>query len=256
MSIFLTSLVACLINTITFGVLGSVVIWKKYVYFGDSLAHALFLAIVISSFNNVYSSYFIIFFSSIFALMINQVQGINRNLITAVIGQFFVALGILIDVYWNLNVNIETILFGDVLLINSSDIKILLFILFIVFLWGYFSLKEIILISISPDIAAVNSINIKKEELKFLLLLSLIISSTIKIFGVFMVTSLLLIPPMIAKIISNSPFSMIKNAVIIGFILDIVSVIVGFYADLPISPVMIIIGVVMLFILNLAKKHN
>jgi zinc transport system permease protein len=79
-------------------------------------------------------------------------------------------------------------------------------------------------------------------------LIALAVSVSVQIVGVLLITSLLIIPPAIARVFSNSPIAMIFSSMIIS----IVSVLLGLYTsitfDLATGPAIVITLGVFFFI--------
>lgn len=249
------SIIALFLASIIFGLLGPVVIWKKTTYFGDGLAHSLILGVVLSL---IFEHNFLIFSSILFSLAIIAFSNVNRNSLIGMMSQAFVSIALILKSSFDIDFDLESTLFGDLLLIDIGDINYLCIILVILGIWMKYSYKNILLSSLNPEMSNAYIKYSKKYEYSFLLILSLVIASSVKIFGVLMVTSMLLIPAINAKIISINPKSMILSAIILSWIMNIVGFWIAYQVNLPVSPSIICCGLVMflLFQLNFTIKKN
>jgi zinc transport system permease protein len=138
--------------------------------------------------------------------------------------------------------NFTSLLFGDIVVAVSRDIISLSVLALLVFVFFYIFYKKIILIIISKDVAASRGINVGIIEFIFLTLLSFSVLVTIKIVGALLVTSIILIPAMRARIISTSPLMMIILSIIFAQIMNAFGIALSFYADLPFAPIIILCG--------------
>jgi zinc transport system permease protein len=88
-------------------------------------------------------------------------------------------------------------------------------------------------------------------------LIALAVSVSVQIVGVLLITSLLIIPPAVARVFSNSPISMIFSSMIIS----IVAVLLGLYSsiafDLATGPAIVItLGIFFFIVQFLPSKSN
>lgn len=229
-----------------FAPLGCLVLWKRYVYFGDGLAHASMLAGIISVMVGIPIFYAGLLSTSIFAFTIFKLKNNSGN--NAAIGlvtSMMIALSLVLSYTHSSQINITKYLVGDIISANHQDIAILACILAIVILFFISSYKNLILIILSKDVAGARGIKVKLLEIAFLGLLSFAVLSTIKIVGALLVTSIILIPAMTARVVAKSPLAMIMLAVFFALMMNFFGIILSFYADIPFAPVIILCGGVM-----------
>jgi zinc transport system permease protein len=239
---FVIIIVSFLIGLI-FAPLGCLVLWKRYVYFGDGLAHASMLAGIISIMMGIPLFYAGLLSSGLFALAIFKLRNNSgNNAAIALTSSVMISLSLILSHFYPDKINITRYLVGDIIAANMQDIQLLLSILAVVLIFFASSYKELILIILSKDVAASRGIKVKFLELIFLAILSFAVLSTIKIVGALLVTSTIVIPAMIARIIAKSPLVMIGLAIIFSIIMNFFGVLLSFYGDIPFSPAIIISG--------------
>jgi zinc transport system permease protein len=244
--------------SLIFAPLGCISLWKKYVYFGDGLSHASLLAGSISVIINLPIIYAGFVVAMIFAILVFMLKNHSGNGAIVILASSFMLSAALILSYMNpLQINITNLLFGDILSTTLEDVLTLSIILILVISFvGYFY-NQIILIIVNRDIAQIKGIKVKTIELVFLLILSLSVFSTIKIVGALLVTSILLIPTMTARIISSAPTQMIINSAIIALLANFLGLTISFYLDIPVTPIITIINTiafVLAYLISWAKK--
>lgn len=247
MSLIIAALV---LISITFAPLGCVTLWKRYVYFGDALVHASLLSTSLTIICKVSILYSGLGVSALFAILIfyfknsaksgsiksgtNEIISLTANAMTSV--------ALIIIHKYPENIDIGQLLLGDILAITNIDLIIIVLISILVFLFLFFSYKEIILISLNDELAMIYGKNIKLIELTFLILLSCSIFFAVRIAGILLVTSILLLPAMSAQLLSKTPWQMMIHSGVLSLFINILGMIISFYVDLPISAVIILLG--------------
>jgi len=236
-------ILALILISCIFAPIGCVALWKRYVYFGDGLAHSSFLAAsisIIAHFPLIYSGIIVAVLFSIFVFIFQNNS--EKNAVINLISSFMLAIALIINYFASTQNNIIDLLFGDILSVSFNDLVILAIMLITIISFIVCCYNQILLIIINRDIAVIKNIKVNIIELIFLLLLSLSVFSAIKIVGVLMVTAVLLIPAMIARFIASSPAMMIAIAVCVSLFINFAAGVISFYSDLPLTPLFIIIG--------------
>ena len=238
-----------------FAPLGCLVLWKRYVYFGDGLAHASMLAAVISVLLGAPIFYAGIINTALFAFIVFKLKTKSGN--NAAIGltsSIMISLALILSYIFPGEFNFTTLLFGDIVIADSKDIITLSFLLLAVMIFFLAFYRKLILMILSKDVASSRGIKVDMLEFIFLCILSFSVLATIKIVGTLLVTSIILIPAMIARIISTSPYMMIILAIIFAQIMNISGIALSFYADLPFAPIIILCGGGIFIIVSIYSK--
>ncbi len=248
-------IISLILISLIFSPLGCISLWKKYVYFGDGLSHASLLAGSISILIHLPLLYGGFIVAIIFAILVFMLKNrSNGGSIVILVSSFMLSSALLLSYINPLRINITNLLFGDILSTSLNDLLILSIILvFVVFFIWYFY-NQIILIVINRDIAQIRGVKVKTIELAFLVLLSLSVFLTIKIVGALLVTSILLIPALSARVISSNPAQMIINSVFVSLIVNLLGLATSFYLDIPTTPIITIINTIIYCILCLISK--
>jgi len=250
-------ILALILISCIFAPLGCIALWKRYVYFGDGLAHSSFLAAsisIIANFPLIYSGLIVAVLFSVFVFIFQNNS--EKNAVINLISSFMLAIALIINYFSSTQNNIINLLFGDILSIAFDDLIILAIMLITAIGFIIYFYNQILFIIINRDIAVIKNIKVNIIELIFLLLLSLSVFSAIKIVGVLMVTAILLIPAMIARFIAHSPALMIIISVFISLFINFCAAAASFYFDLPLTPLFIIIGSFIYGLLYLKRLHG
>lgn len=228
-----------------FAPLGCMVLWKRYVYFGDGLAHATMLSGVLSIIMGIPIIYVGIISAIIFAYLVFKLKNkSDNNAAIGFISSSMISIALILSSIYSEKFNINNLLFGDIISATNNDIVILLVILLLVGIFFKKYYQDLIIIVLSQDIACSRKINTKIVEFLFLVILSFSVLSTIKIVGALLVTSVILIPAMIARVISKSPQEMIWLSMFFALLMNIIGIVLSFYFDLPFAPIIIVSGAI------------
>ncbi|MEY4463795.1 MAG: Zinc/manganese transporter permease protein [Pseudomonadota bacterium] len=247
-------ILALILISLIFAPLGCISLWKRYIYFGDGLAHSSFLAAsisIIAHFPLIYSGLIVAILFSLFVFIFKNNS--EKNAVINLISSFMLAVALVINYFTSSQNNIVNLLFGDILSVSFNDLVILAIVLVTIISFLVYFYNQILLIIINRDIAVIKGLKVNIIELIFLLLLSLSVFSAIKIVGALMVTAILLIPAMIARFIAYSPSQMIIISVLISLFINFCAALISFYFDLPLTPIVIIIGVFIYSLLYLKQ---
>jgi zinc transport system permease protein len=109
-------------------------------------------------------------------------------------------------------------------------------------------------ITLNSELAHVEGTKVKQVQLQFVLLLALMIALSMKIVGVLLITSLLIIPAAAARRLAHTPEQMLGWSMIIGIISVLLGVAASYQWDLPTGPA-IVMAATALFLLLLTKKQ-
>lgn len=236
-------ILALILISCIFAPIGCIALWKRYVYFGDGLAHSSFLAVsisIIAHFPLIYSGLIVAILFSIFVFIFQNNS--EKNAVINLISSSMLAIALIINYFSSAQNNIVNLLFGDILSVAFDDLIVLAIMLIAIICFIAYFYNKILLIIINKDIAVIKGVKVNIIELLFLLILSVSVFSAIKIVGVLMVTAVLLIPAMIARFMVGSPAMMIIISIFISLFINFCAATASFYFDLPLTPLVIIIG--------------
>ena len=246
------ALIAAIGVSIIAGSLGCFVIWKRLSYFSDSISHSALLGVALGLATGLGINFGLVIVGGLFATLIVFLQQKDFWSSDAVLGIFShisLSLGIVVlGFIGDQNIDYFSYLFGDILSITSKDIYWIFSVMVVVIFLLFINWKKLLLLTLNEELAKAEGVNKTFYELLFMFLIALAVSVSVQIVGVLLITSLLIIPPAIARVFSNSPIAMIFSSMIIS----IVSVLLGLYTsitfDLATGPAIVITLGVFFFI--------
>ena len=242
------------------GSLGCFVIWKRLSYFSDSISHSALLGVALGLATGLGINFGLVIVGGLFAILIVILQQKDFWSSDAVLGIFShisLSLGIVVlGFIGDQNTDYFSYLFGDILSITSKDIYWIFSVMIVVVCLLVFNWKKLLLLTLNEELAKAEGLNKTFYELLFMFLIALAVSVSVQIVGVLLITSLLIIPPAIARIFSNSPVTMIFSSMLVS----IFAVILGLYSsialDLATGPAIVITLGVLFFVGQFIPTKN
>ena len=253
------AIVAAIGVSVIAGSLGCFVIWKRLSYFSDSISHSALLGVALGLVTGLGINFGLVFIGGLFATLIvilQQKEFWSSDAVLGIFSHISLSLGIVVlGIIGNQNTDYFSYLFGDILSITTSDIYWIFSVAVIVISILVMNWKKLLLLTLNEELAKAEGINKMFYDLLFMFLIALAVSVSVQIVGVLLITSLLIIPPAIARVFSNSPITMIVSSMIVS----ISSVLMGLYFsidfDLATGPTIVIMLGVLFFIAQFFPKR-
>lgn len=239
------ALIAATGISIIAGSLGCFVIWQRMSYFSESISHSALLgaSLGLASGMNIYIGLIIV--GALFAVLIVALQQrgfLSNDAILGVFSHIALSLGIVVlALVDGTNVDYFALLFGDVLSISNQDIIWIYGILVLVGVLLSVFWQRLLLLTLNEELAVSSGLNRLAYQLLFMLMIALTVSVSVQIVGVLLITSLLIIPPAIAKVFASSP----KQMVLFSIMVSMIAVFIGFnssmHYDVATGPAIVIV---------------
>jgi zinc transport system permease protein len=259
----LYALVAGISLALVAGPLGSFIVWRRMSYFGDTLAHSALLGIalgLLTDSNPQLSILSCLVFAFLLTLL-DRRPSISTDTLLGILAHSSLALGILVlALADSVRVDLEAYLFGALLTIGNADLIWVLVIVSLVSIVLSVFWNDFVSITVHAEIAEIEGVTVNRLNLVLVLLIALTIAVSMKIVGVLLITSLLIIPPAAARSMASTPEQMAGRASIIGCISVVLGLISAFYFDVPVGPSIVVVAtlifLVFYFYPNVLKTRN
>lgn len=210
MEMFQRATISALIVTIVAGLLGTFLLMRNLALIGDGLAHVSFGGVAIGVVLGATSPlWYALAFSIIASIIIFELQ--SREILTgdasiAIFLTGMLALG-LVTLRLNgggITTDIEGYLFGNLLLIDSSDLDLISFICITSLIILFLIRTGLLAITVDPLAAAVQGIPVRSIGLLFSVVTAAVVVSMVQVVGALLVTSLLVTPSATAQLVGRS----------------------------------------------------
>jgi ABC-type Mn2+/Zn2+ transport system permease subunit len=236
--------------------LGVFVTARKMAFFSDTVAHAALPGIALGFYwGFVEPTLPLIGFSLLVAMImiwLKQNTELLTDTILALLLSGSVAVGIIIlYLQKGFRGELHGYLFGDLLAVGSRDVW-LAFVLLVLGGWVVFhNLSALALVTAQEDMAHVCGVPVRRLNDLFVVLLTLTVAVSIRLVGIILVTSLLVIPAATARNIARNLRQQILLSVGVGLAGGLGGTMLSYRYDVPCGPAIVLVCIG-LFVISLA----
>jgi len=226
--------------------LGTFLVLRRFSLIGDGLAHVTFGGVAVGLFLGVYPMYVaipIVMISSLGILKLVEKARLFGDAAIGIVSSLGIACGILLaSAAGGFNIDLFSYLFGNILAISTAEVisSILLSLVLIFVIWFYY--HELLSITFDEESARASGIKTKTINGILVLLTSLTVVLAMRVVGIMLISSLLILPPVTALQIARG----FKMTIIIASVSGVVSVILGIFLslvlDLPTGATIVILN--------------
>ncbi len=252
------ALLAVLIVTPIFGIMGTMVVNNRMAFFADSLGHSaltgIALGVILGIPNPIWS---MIGFALVFSVGILMVKSGNKTSTDTVIGVFTsiaVALGVVILSRGGGFTKYSTYLIGDLLSITPEEIGMLGLVLIAVIIFWYFSFNKLLLVSINESLAKSRGVKIFLAEILFTALVAVVVTIAIQWVGLLIINSLLILPAASARNIAVNAKQYHLCSITISIFSGITGLILSYYWGTATGATIILISAIFFFLTFFIRK--
>ena len=251
---FTRALLAGIGLALTTGPLGCFVVWRRMAYFGDTMAHSALLGVALSlllEFNLLVSVFAVAAVVSLLLLLLQRRGSLSTDALLGILSHATLAIGLVMVSFMTwVRIDLVGFLFGDILAVGVADVQLVwgggILVLFaIVYLW-----RPLLASTVNAELAGAEGLAPEKARVAFMLLMALVIAIAMKVVGILLITSLLIIPAATARRFSTSPEVMALLASVIGAVAVVGGLYGSLHFDTPSGP-SIVVAALGLFVLSL-----
>ncbi|MDW8003117.1 MAG: metal ABC transporter permease [Deltaproteobacteria bacterium] len=239
--------------------LGLFLVLRRLSLIGDGLAHVSFGGVSLGILLGKSPLYFAIpvcVLASIGILKVKKVAKISPDAAIGIISSFGIASGIAISASkGGFNLEILNYLFGSILSINDRDLLVSL--IFSSFFLSYVVLfyNDLVSTTFDDELAYAEGINVERINTILSIFTALTVVQAIKMIGILLVTSLLIMPPVTALQLSRGFKSTLLFSMIFGASSVVLGVGLSLIVDLPSGSSIVLVSFAILLVsLGVARK--
>lgn len=239
------------------GPLGSFIVWRRMAYFGDALAHGSLLGVALGLLLDW--PLILMTFAACFAIALGLVslehrRRLSNDTLLGILAHSTLALGlIVISLQDGRPVNLHAYLFGNLLTATLPQAIGLCITCVIVGIILTIVWRPMLNITINQEVAQIEGTSVWITKLCLMSLIAIVIAIGMRVVGVLLITSLLIIPAATARQHSKSPEQMAIFASLTGCVAVVLGITASAYSNVPTGPT-IVLSCSVLFILTLFKK--
>lgn len=243
---FIYALVAGACLATISGPLGCFIVWRRMSYFGDTLAHSALLGVALGLLTGSSLQLSIIVSSLLLAVLLSLLErrpDLATDTLLGILAHSALAIGVVVlALTQNVRINLEAYLFGSLLTITISDLLWIVAISIAVIVVLLSSWNSLLSATVHAEIAQIEGLNVKRLNMLLVVMIALTIAVSMKVVGVLLITSLLIIPPAAARRLSRNPEQMAMMAAVLGVLAVIAGLGAAFWLDTPAGPTIVVLA--------------
>jgi len=251
------SLITAFASGAMLSILGPFAINRNMGFMADAMAHATLPIIAVGVFLGFSISELGVPAAILIAIFLGVIiknTNVGEDTAIGIIFSSFFALGFVMISLLNVTINLEDLLFGQILAVSTSDVYIVVSLLLVVSISVVVYFKQLIFYSFDPIGAEVKGLNTTFLNYLFLILLSVAIVGSLQTVGIILVLSMLIIPAAAAKLVSNTFVTSMKVSVVFGVVSSITGLYLSYFLNLPSGPSMSLVATAIFVIAFLSNK--
>ena len=233
---FVKALIAATMVGALTGLIGVFVVLRRMSYIGHGMSHSVFGGAVVgyvAGFNFYLAAGVWGFLS---ALLINQTtrrRQIGADAAIGIITTASFAFGVaLISRAGSITRNFDAALFGNILGVTSGDLWVIAGVLAVTVLLVFFLYKQLLFLTFDIDVAPIYGVRAGVVDSLFALVLAATIIASIRIMGVTLIAASLVIPPVIARLLTDRFAVMLVLSTAIGAAAGFAGLFLSYYLDI------------------------
>jgi zinc transport system permease protein len=226
------------------GPLGSFLVWRRMAYFGDTLAHSGLLGVglgLMLGLDPVLGVIGVCIGIALCLVLLQRQQRLASDTLLGIMSHTALSLGLVSLAFMQtVRVDLVAYLFGDILAITATEVY---------WIWGGGAAalaalallwQSLLAVTVHEELARVEGVPVFAVRLLFMLLLAVVIALAMKIVGILLITSLLIIPAATARRFAANPEVMALLASFIGVLAVSMGIWGSLLWDTPTGPSVVV----------------
>ena len=229
------ALLAMLLITPLFGMLGTMAVDNKMAFFSDALGHSALTGIaigVVLGFSNQMVS--MLLFGILWAVLITFVKHnskMSADTIISVFSSTSIALGLVILARGGAFAKYSSYLVGDVLSVTQGDLLALLLTLIAAAVVWVFLFNPLLLTSVNAPLAQSRGVRAKLTEYAFTVLVAVAVMMSIRWVGVMLINSLLILPAAASRNVARNAAWYMRLSVLFALACGVAGLVLSYYLN-------------------------
>ena len=245
------ALVAILIITPLFGLLGTMIVNNRMAFFSEALGHSAFTGIAVGViFGLGDTNVSMVIFAVLFALLLNKIKRLNTistDTIISVFASFSTAIGLVILSKGGNFAKYSSLLVGDILSISAKEIIFLLLIFVATMVFWMFSFNKLHALSVNQSLARSRGVRVILIDNLFVVLIAIIVMLSIKWVGILIINALLILPAAASRNLADDMREYHLFSIIISVFSGVLGLILSYYNNTATGPTIVIVASVFFF---------
>ena len=236
------------------GPLGCFIVWRRMAFFGATMSHAALLGVSLAFLLNINVTLGIIGACTATALVLlslTRLRVVPTDTLLGLLAHASLALGLVaISFQETVRIDLLSLLFVDILSVSRGDLAWILgggavALAALGAIW-----RPLLSATVHEELAQVEGVRVRLVQAAFVLVMAVVVAIAMKIVGLLLIISMLLIPPAVARRFVSTPEAMALLAAAVGVIAVFGGIEASLAWDTPAGP-SIVTAATGLFVLSL-----
>lgn len=231
------------------GPLGCFIVWRRMAYFGATMAHSALLGVALGLLLDVSPHVGVVAVAVVIAAALmwqRRARWLSSDALLGILAHATLALGIVVLAWMTwVRVDLMSYLFGDILAVTREDIlaiyaggAVVLGLLAVI--W-----RPLLAMTVNEDLARAEGVPAARVNAVFMLLIALVIALAMKLVGILLIVSLLIIPAATARRLAHTPEQMALGATAAGVIAVTTGLQSSLRLDTPAGPSVVVAAAIL-----------
>lgn len=236
------------------GPMGCFIVWRRMAYFGDTIAHSALLGVAVGFMLAIHPLLGVAAVTAAIALALVGLQRtqpwLSADALLGILSHSALSFGLVaVGLMAWLRIDLMSYLFGDILAVTATDVWTVwaagaLVLALLASIW-----RPLLAATLDEDLARAEGVAVGRVSLLFTLLIAAVIALAMKVVGVLLITSLLIIPAATARRFASTTEGMAAMASGLGMLAVVLGLALSLRFDLPSGPA-IVVAAALLFALS------
>jgi ABC-type Mn2+/Zn2+ transport system permease subunit len=228
------------------GLVGVYIVLRRMSYIGHGLSHAVFGGAVVSyvlQINFYLGAGLWGFLSALLIHAATRKRQIAADAAIGIVTTASFAIGVaLISRTRRFTRNFEAALFGNILGVTDQDLVVLAAVALVVVLTVFLLYRQLLFTTFDPDVARFYGVKTNRIEAWFSLLLAATIIASIQVMGVTLIAAAIVVPAIVARLMTDSFSTMLWLSALIGALCGLVGIFASFYLDVSSGATIVLVS--------------
>jgi manganese/iron transport system permease protein/iron/zinc/copper transport system permease protein len=231
------------------GLVGVYVVLRGMSYIGHGLSHAIFGGAVASYVTSINFYLGAGVWGLVSALLINKVArrrtiGADAAIGVVTTASFAVGLALISRYRGGFTRNFEAALFGNVLGVTIADVWVVAGVTAFAGAVVFFRYRQLLFATFDPEVAEVSGVRTAHTDALLAVTLAATITATMTVLGVTLIAAVLVIPAVIARLLTDSFARMLVISVVVGTLSGFFGVYISYYLNISSGAAVVLVGAV------------
>ncbi|MGN0505094.1 MAG: metal ABC transporter permease [Lachnospiraceae bacterium] len=252
------ALLAVLIITPLFGILGTMIVNNRMAFFSDALGHSAFTGMALGILLGISNqNVAMMAFAVAFALLLNYIRHknmVSSDTVISVFSSLSVAAGLAILSRNGSFSKYSALLVGDILSITPAEIGSLFLIFLITLIFWFVAYNSLHSIGINRSLAKSKGIPVVLLDNIFVVLIACIVMLSIRWVGILIINALLILPAAAARNLASNNREYHLFSVMIAMFSGVLGLILSYWLNVAAGPMLVMVAAVFFFLTFAARR--